>query len=286
MSNTKNYFELEIKFSGSNYENILQVLYLSGIKNILETDNLIILYFPENEKDKIDELVRMLFSKKIADKKSVNLKIQKNRDWDKNWKKTIKPVFIKEKIIVYPSWLKKSVLKYKGRILIEIDPKMSFGTGHNETTQLMLELMSDFFDSKDKYALDYGCGTGVLAIAAVKQGVEKVIAIDIDEDSIENAKDYLEINRVYDNIKLYKKDIFEIENKNFDIIYANILRNVIEKNLGVMYGKLKSGGKLFISGVLANEDNRISNSLRKNCFRIIDKRYKSEWLGIYAVKEK
>jgi ribosomal protein L11 methyltransferase len=286
MSNTKNYFELEIIFGVSNYENILQILYLSGIKNILETDNSIVLYFPENEKDKIDELVRTLFSKKIADKKSINLKIQKNQDWDKNWKKTIKPVFIKENIIVYPSWLKKSVLKYKGRILIEIDPKMSFGTGHNETTQLMLELMSDFFDSKDKYALDYGCGTGVLAIAAVKQGVEKVIAIDIDEDSIENAKEYLEVNKVADSIKLYKKDIFEIKSKNFDIIYANILRNVIEKNLGTMYDKLKPGGKLFISGVLADEDNRISYSLRKNKFEIIDKRYKSEWLGIYAEKEK
>ncbi|MCX6164523.1 MAG: 50S ribosomal protein L11 methyltransferase [Ignavibacteriae bacterium] len=241
------------------------------------------LYFPE--KEKIDTLTRLLFSKKLTDKDSIILKVIKNQDWDKNWKKTIKPVFIKDKIIIYPSWLKKEIRKYKSRILIEIDPKMSFGTGHNETTQLVLELMSDFFNSKDKYVLDYGCGTGVLAIAAIKFGLKKAIAIDIDNDSIENAKENFIKNNVSDCIKLFKKDIFEIKQKSFDVIYANILRNVIEKNLKVIFKKLKNSGKLFISGILADEENKISESLKINNFRIIDKRFKSEWLGIYAVKK-
>lgn len=286
MDSNKYYFELEIKFADSNYEKILMILYLSGVSHILETDKSITLYFTENEKEKIDTLTRLLFSKKLTDKNSIFLKVIKNQDWDKNWKKTIMPVFIKDKIIIYPSWLKKEVRKYKHRILIEIDPKMSFGTGHNETTQLVLELMCNFFDSKDKYALDYGCGTGVLAIAAIKLGFKKVIAIDIDKDSVENAKEYFEINKVTDKIKLYKKDIYQIKEKNFDVIYANILRNVIEKNLREIYNRLKTGGKLYISGVLADEENQISESLKKNNFRIIDKRFKSEWLGIYAIKEK
>ena len=285
MDRNKYYFELEIRFVDSNYENILEVIYLSGINNILETDKFITLYFSENEKGKIDSLTRLLFSKKLTYKNSIILKVIKNQNWDKDWKKTIKPVFIKDKIIIYPSWLKKEVRKYKDRILIEIDPKMSFGTGHNETTQLVLELMCDFFDSKDKYVLDYGCGTGVLAIAAIKLGFKKAIAIDIDEDSIENAKEYFEINNVSEKIKLYKKDISEIKENKFDVVYANILRNVIEKNLYRIYNKLKTGGNFYISGVLADEENQISDSLRKNNFRIIDKRFKSEWLGIYAVKE-
>lgn len=286
MNRNKSFFELEIEFNDSNYEKVLEVIYLSNIKNILETDKSLILYFTESDKNKTDELVRIIFSKKLADKKSIILKVIQEQDWNDNWKKTIKPVFIKDKIIIYPSWLKKEIQRFKNRILIEIDPKMSFGTGHNETTQLVLELMCDFFDSNDKYVLDYGCGTGVLAIAAVKLGVKKAIAIDIDEDSIENAKEYSVINKVSDKIKIYKKDIFEIRNKNFDIIYANILRNVIEKNLNEINCKLKIGGKLFISGVLADEENKISDSLRESNFRIIDKRFKSEWLGIFAVKEK
>ncbi len=282
----KYYFELEIKFSESNYEKLLEVLYSSGINKILETEKSIIIYLPENEKKLIDNVTRQIFANKLADKNSFVLKVIQNQDWDKNWKKTIKPVFIKDRIILYPSWLKKDVSRYKKRILIELDPKMSFGTGHNETTQLVLELMCDFSDTQDKYVLDYGCGTGVLAIAAIKLGQKKAIAIDIDKDSIENAKEYFKINKVTDSIKLYKKDIFEVKNKNFDIIYANILRNVIERNLGEIYSKLKPGGKLFISGVLADEESQISDSLKKNNFRIIDKRFKSEWMGIYAIKEK
>jgi ribosomal protein L11 methyltransferase len=278
------YFELEIKFSTTNYEKLLEVLYLSGIKNLLETDYSVTVFLPENEKEKIDYITRQIFSKKLAGKDSVVLKVLKNQDWDKNWKKTIKPVLIKDRIVLYPSWLKKEVRKFRNRILIELDPKMSFGTGHNETTQLVLELMCDFFDSKDRYVLDYGCGTGVLAIAAIKLGQKKAVAIDIDEDSIKNAKEYFKINKVEDKIKLLRKDIFEISNNNFDIVYANILRNVIEKNLGNIYKKLRPGGKLFISGVLADEEVQISDSLKKNKFRIIDKRFKSEWLGIYAVK--
>lgn len=281
----KNYFELEIKFDKKNYDKILEVLYLLGIHHILETENSVMVYFSEKEKNNVDLVTRKLLSGKYADEKTLILRMLVNQDWDRNWKKSIKPVFIKDEIIVYPSWLKKSVSKYKDRILIEIDPKMSFGTGHNETTQLMLELMCDFRDSADKYALDYGCGTAVLAIAAVKQGIKKVVAIDIDLDSIENAEEYLQRNNIKSKIKLYRKDIYQIKEKNFDVIYANILRSVIEKNLVNIYKKLRSGGRLFISGVLAEEEDRISASLKKNKFRLIDKRFKSEWLGIFAIKE-
>lgn len=286
MNKDKIFFELEIEFTRQNYDKILGIIYLSGVNSILETDRYILLSYLEREKDKIDELVRLLLSRNLVDKKSIILRTLHIQNWNDKWKKSVRPVFIKDKIIIYPSWLKKEVRKYRGRILIEIDPKMSFGTGHNETTQLVLEQMCDFSDDQDKYALDYGCGTGVLAIAAIKLGIKKVIAIDIDEDSTENAKEYIRINNAVDKIKIYKKDISEIRNRNFDVIYANILRNVIEKNLNIINGKLKIKGKLFISGVLDDEENKISHSLRKYNFRIIDKRYKSEWLGIYAMKEK
>jgi ribosomal protein L11 methyltransferase len=285
MDREKFYYEVEIGFTKKTYDRILRIFYLAEVNSILEKENSFVLYFKENEKDKEDLILRSLIINDCYDENAYSLRKIKNQDWDKNWKKTIKPVFIKEKIIVYPSWFKKDMQKFKKRILIEIDPKMSFGTGHNETTQLMLELMCDFSDAKDKYVLDYGCGTGVLAIAAIKLGIKKAIAIDIDDDSIENAKEYLRINNVSDKIKLHKKDIFEIREENFDVIYANILRNVIEKNLCSIYEKLKTSGKLIISGVLADEESQISDSLRKNKFQIIDKRFKSEWLGIYAVKE-
>ena len=162
---------------------------------------------------------------------------------------------------------------------------MSFGTGHNETTQLILEFLVDKIDINDNFMLDYGCGTGILSIAAVKLGVKKVMAIDIDEDSIQNAEEYIDNNHVKDEIKLFKGDISDIQETGFDIICANIIRSVIEDNLNFIYSKLKYNGKLFISGVLIDEQDKILASLNKYNFKIENIIRKAEWLGIYAKKK-
>lgn len=162
---------------------------------------------------------------------------------------------------------------------------MSFGTGHNETTQLVLEMMCGFLKPNDKYMLDFGCGTGVLSIAGIKLGLDSVIAIDIDEEAIENAKDYFRINNVSEFVKLFKKNISEIKETGFDIICANIVRSVIEENLKIISNKLKQSGKLFLSGILTEEDNRICNALSNDGFKIVEKFSKADWLGIYALKE-
>ncbi len=286
MDRIKYYYEVEIGFNKKNYEAILTILYLAGVDNILERENSFVLYFKEEDDEKRSLVFRYLYANGCYNDSKYKVRKIIDEDWNKNWKKTIKPVLIRDKIVIYPSWLKKDIRKYKNRILIEIDPKMSFGTGHNETTQLVIDLMCDFMDLKDEYILDYGCGTGILAIAAINFGAKEAVAIDIDEDSIENAKEYVINNKVSDKIKIYKKDIFEIKETNFDIIFANILRDVIEKNLYFLSEKLKDGGKLFISGVLADEESQISKSLKANHFNIREIRYKSEWLGIYAVKKK
>ena len=285
MNKEKYYYQVEIGFTKKTYEDVLNILYRLGINQILETDNSFILYFTEAEREKETLLARCIFDNELIKNNLYDLKKIKNQDWDKNWKKSIKPVFIKDKIIVYPSWLKKSIEKFKKRILIEIDPKMSFGTGHNETTQLVLEQMCDFWEEKNKKILDFGCGTGVLAIAGLKLGAKKLIAIDTDKDSIDNAKEYFEINNVKNLIKLHRKTISELKESNFDVVLANILRNVIEENLTYIYKKLKINGKLFISGILNTEDELISKALINQGFNIIDKRYKAEWIGFYAIKK-
>jgi ribosomal protein L11 methyltransferase len=123
-----------------------------------------------------------------------------------------------------------------------------------------------------------------LSIASIKLGMEKAIAIDIDDDSIENAKEYFRINGVNKDIKLIKGNISEIEEEGFDIICANIIRSVIEDNISEIHKKLKSGGKLFISGVLSDEEEKITGMLGSNGFEIKQINYKSEWIGLYAAK--
>jgi ribosomal protein L11 methyltransferase len=162
---------------------------------------------------------------------------------------------------------------------------MSFGTGHNETTQLILGMMCDYIDSNDKYLLDYGSGTGILAIAGVKLGVTQAVAIDIDEDSIENAKEYFNINNVSGKVKLYNSDITGITETDFDVITANITSGVIIPNLKHLYSKLEPNGKLFITGILNEESEELINNLTKNNFQLKELSSKAEWSGFYCIKK-
>ncbi|HEY3250515.1 MAG TPA: 50S ribosomal protein L11 methyltransferase [Ignavibacteria bacterium] len=278
------YYELEIAFNEINYESIYNLLYLYHIKSILEDNGTIRISLPKDQLNALKQIKNELIDNETVTENNLFLTKFENLDWNKEWEKTIEPVYIKDKIIIYPSWKKNQLENTKNKILIEIDPKISFGTGHNETTQLILELMCDYITPKDRAMLDYGCGTGTLAIAGIKLGVENAYAVDIDQDSIENAKEYLKINNVDKSISLYKADITEAKEENFDIICANITSDVILDNIKSNYNKFKPGGKLFINGILTDETEELRSELGNNNFEIKEIRSKTGWSGIYSVK--
>ena len=281
----QSYLELEIAFNEKNYDAIYNRLYLEGITTILEDNGIVKVYLPENNLTLAEKIKNDLIELDGINPNRINLAKFENHDWNKEWERTIEPVYIRDKIIIYPSWKKDELKKTEGKILIEIDPKMSFGTGHNETTQLILEMMCDYLTDDDKFILDYGSGTGILAIAGVKLTEGTAIAIDIDEDSIENAKDYIKINDASEIIKLYQSDITLINETNFDVITANITSGVIIPNLKNIYNKLKPNGKLFITGILKEEKDELTKHLEANNFKIHDIREKAEWAGIYSFKQ-
>jgi ribosomal protein L11 methyltransferase len=284
MVKQEKYLELQIIYNKENYETIYNNLYISGVDSILEDDKCLRIYFPQDKKKEIEELMSILREKTGLNKDKLILNKIETRNWNKEWEDSIEPIYLKDKIIIYPSWKKNKLINPNNKVLIEIDPKMSFGTGHNETTQLVLDFLIDEIDEEDKYMLDYGCGTGILTICSIKLGIEKAVALDIDEDSIKNAKENFKVNGVGKNVKLIKANISEIKESRFDIICANIIRSVIEENLGSIYDKLKTGGKLFISGVLDTEEEKIRFILENKGFELKQINYKSEWLGIYASK--
>jgi len=279
-----NYYEVQITFNKKNYEELYNRLYLNGIENILEENGSLKIYFDEKDSGKINLIKEELISCKIIKKKDfISVKFE-NKNWNKEWENTIEPVYIKDKIIIYPSWKKDKLNDPEGKILIEIDPKMSFGTGHNETTQLVLELMSENIENSDEKMLDYGTGTGILTIAGIKLGISRGVAIDIDSDAIENAEEYFKRNLVQEKVKLVKANITEIEEDAFDVICANIIRSVIIENIEHISGKIKPNGKLFLSGILLSEDQEILEYLTQYYFEIQDIISSAEWIGIYAVK--
>lgn len=255
---------------------------LLGIESFEEIENGILFYTDESLEINAEEIITALknkFPDIIIDAEEF---IGKN--WNEMWEKSIEPVYIKDKIVIYPSWKRHSI-EQNIPVKIEIDPKMSFGTGHNETTQIVLEIMCDYLDSDDKFMLDFGSGTGVLSIAAVKMGVQNVIANDIDNDAMENSKEYFKINNVENSVKLYQSNLNEIKESGFDVIAANIISGVIKNNISIIHSKLKPGGKLFLSGILIDEKNDMKDFIQKNGFIIGDIYKKAEWLGIYCTKQ-
>lgn len=281
----KVYYELEAAFNEANYDAIYSRFYLNDITTILEEAGVFKIYFAEADLSQAEEIKDDLVNLDGLSPNDINITKYDNQDWNSEWEKTIEPIYISNKIIVYPSWKKDKLNEPEGKILIEIDPKMSFGTGHNETTQLILEMMSEHIEPGDKYLFDFGCGTGILAIAGIKLGMDKAIAIDIDDDSIENAEEYIELNSAKDSITLYKADISEITETGFDVIAANITSGVVIPNLKAMHDKLKPNGKLFITGILNEEAEELIDNLTRNNFVMKELKSKAEWSGFYCIKK-
>lgn len=290
------YYEVKISFNDSNYEDIMNLLYLEGIENILEEEGQLIIYLPEvdkensqdnlneNSKDRILMLRKSLEITGLIGKNEFSYKLTDDKNWNDEWEKSIEPVYIDERIIIYPSWKENELQAPEGKILIQIDPKMSFGTGHNETTQLVLELMSKYVRGTEENLFDFGCGTGILSIAGIKLGVGKAVAVDIDLDSISNARDYAEVNNVHGNIEFIHGSLKQVSDKTFDIICANIIRSVIVDNFPALTERINPGGKLFLSGILMDEDQEILEHLTQLEYEVVDIQMKSDWIGVFATK--
>lgn len=164
-----------------------------------------------------------------------------NEEWEKNY---FQPIAIKNDLLVYSSFHHVEG-SYQYRIMI--DPKMSFGTGHHQTTRLMLEELLTL-DLEGKTVLDMGCGTAVLAILASMKGARAVTAIDIDEWAYRNAIENVKLNNIQ-TIRVAEGGAELLrDNESFDVILANINRNVLLHDMGKYKKVLKKGGRLVISG--------------------------------------
>ncbi|MBZ0244973.1 MAG: 50S ribosomal protein L11 methyltransferase [Cyclobacteriaceae bacterium] len=188
----------------------------------------------EEIKNKYDQVKPLLFSWDRIEKKN----------WNEEWEKSYEPIIVDDRCVIRAEFHQ---IKKEYPYTITITPKMSFGTGHHQTTYLMIKAQMDM-DHKNKMVMDAGCGTAILSIMASKLGAKSVEAFDIDEWSVINGKENIEVNNC-ENINIRQGMISELTfEDNYDIILANINKNILLQELPQYVAYLNPGGYLLLSG--------------------------------------
>jgi len=196
-----------------------------------------------------------------------------DQNWNEVWEKNyFKPLIVADKCVIrapfhtdYP----------KMDIEIVIEPNMAFGTGNHETTTMMMEFILET-DMKGKSLLDMGCGTGILSILASKCGATKVTAIDIDKWSFEGTSENAVINGA-DNIFSILGDATSIPDEKYDLIFANIHKNIIISDLSSYCRVANQGGMIFLSGFYENDLPDVEKEATRLGLRLIGKKVKNNW---------
>ena len=198
-------------------------------------------------------------------------------NWNEEWEKNFEPIVVADQVSVRAPFHKNPGLKYD----IVIEPKMSFGTGHHETTHLMIQHLMDL-DLHGKKVLDMGCGTGILAIFAEMKGAAAVDAIDIDNWCYENSLENVERNNCH-HISVYEGDASLLKPAAYDVIIANINRNILLKDMPVYTNSLKENGILFLSGFYTEDIEKINASAESNGLELDKKLQRNNWVGLKYV---
>lgn len=193
-------------------------------------------------------------------------------NWNKKWEKSYKPIIVEDKCIVRASF---HPPQPNYPIEIIINPKMSFGTGHHETTYLMMDAQLKI-DHVNKTILDAGCGTGILSILSGKLGAASITAYDNDKWVMDNVQENLKINDIEAEILLGTVQSIEFTS-NFDIILANINKNILLEDIPYYAKLLLTGGILVLSGFYKNDLQEIEHLARENDLKMVTTKTKNDW---------
>lgn len=199
------------------------------------------------------------------------------KNWNAEWEKNFHPILVGDKCMVRAPFHEAMEVEYD----IVIEPKMSFGTGHHQTTYMMLQHILDT-DFEGKSVLDMGCGTGVLAILAHKKGAASVEAIDIDEWCFINTQENIERNDCGD-IQVFQGDSSLLDGKKYNIILANINRNILLEDIPIYAKCLEKEGALFLSGFYLEDLDAISSKCKAHGLEFEKKLEKNNWISVKYV---
>lgn len=199
-------------------------------------------------------------------------------NWNAEWEKNFNPIQVDDLVNIRAPFHENPNLPYD----IVIEPKMSFGTGHHETTHMMVQHLINL-DVTDKKVLDMGCGTGILAIFAEMKGAQPIDAIDIDAWCYENSLENVERNNCK-HISVYEGDASLLEGKKYDVIIANINRNILLNDMQTYTNCLTEKGVLLLSGFYSEDIPVIDNEVSKYSLTLKDTIKRNNWVALQYQK--
>ncbi len=208
----------------------------------------------------------------------------RQEDWEWGWKQYFKPFPVGERFVVKPSW--EDYIAQNDRMILEIDPASSFGTGSHETTQLCMVALEQTLQ-KGMRVLDMGTGSGILAIAAAMLGADVQAVVDIDENCLRTAQENAEKNGVsvgkgFCGDAAKDAALAEALGTEYDVIVANIVADVIIGMTALFAQKLKTGGTLICSGILSERADAVAAALEAVGFSIAERAQKGDWVRFTA----
>lgn len=253
-------------------EILIALLSEFGFDGFIEEEKLLRAFIPKNIADE-NSISNFLNDLPIEENITFSIDTLENKNWNEEWEKNFfKPINVENKCLIRSSFHPTEAnVPYE----ILIDPKMSFGTGHHSTTYLMIEALLKI-DPSNKAVLDMGCGTGILAILTALKGAKDITAIDIDEWAYNNTIENIAINKVqHINALLGGAEL--LGNKQFDLIIANINRNILVEDMGKYAGVLNSGGTILFSGFYLSDLDIIKGEAAKWNLKYKTHKTKLDW---------
>lgn len=271
------WIELTLNVPQKSLEEISGYLFALGCQGINVTEKGIIIYFNVHhwsEEVKIGMKEYLSHAIPGFSMKNVQVKAVTDHDWTKDWKKFFKPIRVGRRVLIQPPWEKSRT--QTGDILITINPKMAFGTGHHETTRLIIAEL-EARAKEGMSVLDVGTGSGILAIVAEKLGGEGIVAIDTDITALKNAEENLYLNNSK-NIRVYLASLDQMSPVEYDLVCANINRNVLIEYKNYFARFIKADGVLILSGLLRRDESFVVQTYSEAGYNLVSRNTQKDWL--------